>query len=82
MGAGLWRMRAPRAQRVRSLSDTDLETALIDELVDWLTTPGTTTPPARLQSLYGAYRRRFGGHTAGCVCETCFEAYPLDALEL
>ncbi len=82
MGGWLWRMRSPRAPRLRTLSDSDLETALIDELVDWLTTPGTTTPPGRLQSLYVAYRRRFLGHSARCVCEGCFEGFPVDELEL
>jgi hypothetical protein len=67
-------MRAPRTVRVRTLSNKELEVELVGALVDWLTSPGVTTPPPRLASLYGAYSRRFPRHSAECACEECWWA--------
>lgn len=68
-------MRNPRRQRIRDLTDKELEHALVDELVEWLLAPGRITPGARLEALHGAYRRRFMSCRADCVCEECLEDF-------
>lgn len=77
-------MRKQRTTRVRTMSDSELEHALVGALVDWLTSSGVFVPPARLTALWVAYRGRFLGHGDRCTCWECVEE-PLgveDLLEL
>jgi hypothetical protein len=74
-------MRAPRNVRVRDLSDSQLETELIEAYVVWMVSPGVPLPPPRLERLLEAYNARFRWHSPRCACEECFIGYPVDQVD-